>query len=165
MRRKERAVTDTETIYQLVENCHVVRLAMFDEKYPYIVPVNFGYEWLNTSLILYIHGARQGKKVSCIEKNAAVSIEMDWKHHLIEAGSNASKYSYSYQSLIGYGQAEIIQNIEEKTHALDLLISHETGQGLNGYDQLSEQMLKSTGIIKIIVEAFTCKENLHPDKK
>lgn len=165
MRRKEREVTDWETIQDLLKHCHIVRIAMFDETYPYVVPVNFGYEWIEQQLILYIHGAAHGKKVRCIEKNAHVSVEMDRKHRLIEAGTNAPKYSYAYQSFIGYGQAEFINDVHEKMHALDLLMSHETGKGLTGYDPLPKQTLKNTGVIKIILDDFSCKENLHPDEK
>lgn len=165
MRKKERAIIDFETIQALVKSCHVLRLALFDEEYPYIVPVNFGYEWIAQKLVLYIHGSQQGKKISCIEKNNRVAIEMDCKHRLIEADSNASQYSYAYQSLIGFGQGTLVEETSEKIHGLDLLMTHETGRGLQSYDPLSEKMLRVTGIIKIDIEHFTCKENLHPDEK
>ena len=45
MRRKKRQVTDLESIKNLVEKSQVVRIALNGEDYPYVVPVNFGYEW------------------------------------------------------------------------------------------------------------------------
>lgn len=43
MRRSEREVTDCNEIRQILERAEVLRLAMHDEPYPYIVPVNFGF--------------------------------------------------------------------------------------------------------------------------
>lgn len=44
MRRKDREVTEVATIKQIVAQCLVLRLAITQADYPYIVPVNFGYE-------------------------------------------------------------------------------------------------------------------------
>jgi len=69
MRRAKRQVTNIELIKELVEEVQVVRLAINGEIYPYVVPVNFGYSWDNNDqLTLYIHGAKEGKKVSMLEK-------------------------------------------------------------------------------------------------
>lgn len=43
MRRSEREVTDCNEIRQILERAEVLRLAMHDEPFPYIVPVNFGF--------------------------------------------------------------------------------------------------------------------------
>lgn len=163
MRRKEREITDFSMIQNLVENCHVLRLAMFDEEFPYIVPTNFGYEFIQTNLICYIHGAKQGKKIQCIEKNPKIALEMDDKHRLIEYDRNAAKYSFAYQSLIGLGQAEIITDYTEKVHAFELLMQHETGKSLDQYNPLPEHTVNGTSIIKITLESYTCKQNVHPD--
>lgn len=62
MRRKKRQVTDLTAIKDFVEETQVVRIALNGEEYPYVVPVNFGYEWNKEQLILFIHGANEGKK-------------------------------------------------------------------------------------------------------
>lgn len=42
MRRKDREITDFNEIMNIINKCDVCRLALFDEDYPYIVPLNFG---------------------------------------------------------------------------------------------------------------------------
>lgn len=42
MRRKDREITEFEEIIDVMERCGVCRLALHDEEYPYIVPLNFG---------------------------------------------------------------------------------------------------------------------------
>ena len=106
MRRAKRQVTDIELIKKLIEEVQVVRLAINGEIYPYVVPVNFGYSWDNNDqLTLYIHGAKEGKKVSMLEKNPLVAIEMDSHHKLIEGNKKCfnlflclSKFDWLWKS-------------------------------------------------------------------
>ncbi|MHC5228905.1 pyridoxamine 5'-phosphate oxidase family protein [Enterococcus sp. LJL99] len=161
MRRKEREIIEKETLKAIVDSAHIVHLGLFDESYPYVVPVNYGYEWTeNEQLILYIHGARQGKKVSLIKKNPNVCIQLDTNHALIETGKIAEKYSFAYQSIIGYGTATFIDEFEEKIHALERLMIHETKKDLTHFNPLPENVVKGTGIIKIMIDSLTGKEHL-----
>lgn len=42
MRQKDREVTELQEIIAIMRRCDVCRLALNDEGYPYIVPLNFG---------------------------------------------------------------------------------------------------------------------------
>lgn len=163
MRRKKRQVTDLAAIKNLVEKSQVVRIALNGEDYPYVVPVNFGYEWEEEKLTLFVHGASEGKKVSMIKSDPKVAIEMDGNHKLVQGTLNASSYSYAYQSLIGFGEAKIIEELDEKRRALHILMDH-AAKGAP-FDEIPEGMLKRTGIIKITLASYTMKENVHPDDK
>ena len=88
MRRKDREVTEMEEIQQIFDECKVCRIGIMDENGPYIVPVNYGYVREEGKVILYIHGAREGKKIDLI------------RHELVE-GDTACQYSYYYASIIG----------------------------------------------------------------
>lgn len=68
MRRKDREVTEMEEIQQIFDECKVCRIGIMDENGPYIVPVNYGYVREEGKVILYIHGAREGKKIDLIRK-------------------------------------------------------------------------------------------------
>ncbi|MBP1039664.1 pyridoxamine 5'-phosphate oxidase family protein [Vagococcus sp. BWB3-3] len=157
MRRKERAIEELSEIKKLVEDCHVVRLAMFDEEYPYIVPVNYGYEWQGEELLLYIHGARQGKKVNLIQQHPKVAVEMDTDHELISGGSRPDKYSYEYRSLIGFGEAIILEDLAEKRHALQLLLDHTVKE--SALEPMPDKMVAGTAIIKISLVEYSVKQN------
>lgn len=163
MRRAKRQVTDIDLIKKFVDEVEVVRIAINGEKYPYVVPVNFGYSWNDEALSLYIHGASEGKKVSMIRENPLVAVEMDQPDKIIEGNKNASTYSYAYQSLIGFGEAKIIEDLEEKRNALHLLMAH-AAKGKK-FDPIPEKTLERVGVIKIIIDSYTVKQNIHPDKK
>ncbi|EOH88577.1 pyridoxamine 5'-phosphate oxidase family protein [Enterococcus pallens] len=157
MRRKERQVTDLENIKALVETCQVVRIAFNGSEYPYIVPVNYGYKWEEEQLILYVHGATQGEKISRLQADEKVAIEMDDKHALIEGGNKAERFSYAYESIIGFGKAELLSDIEEKRLALHALMDH-AAKGVP-FDEIPERMIERTGIIKITVSDYTMKQH------
>ncbi|MCD8028618.1 MAG: pyridoxamine 5'-phosphate oxidase family protein [Erysipelotrichaceae bacterium] len=67
MRRKDREVTDFNTIIQIIYNCEIIRLGLTDD-YPYIVPVNFAYTVEDKQICFYIHGAMAGRKYKRIFK-------------------------------------------------------------------------------------------------
>lgn len=161
MRRKDRAVSSTETIKQIVADNHVLRLGLFNGSYPYIVPVNYGYEWQEDQLVFYLHGALKGQKIDCIQANPHVCVELDGNHALISGGRTVSKCSYAYQSLIGFGIAELLSDPKEKKYALDLLMAHlRPGES---YDEIPLAMVKHTSVIKITIEEYTAKEHPLPE--
>ena len=44
MIRKDREITDRKEILDIAGSAKVMRIAFFDEEYPYVLPFNFGYE-------------------------------------------------------------------------------------------------------------------------
>jgi len=64
MRRKEREITDQQIIDKILSESIICRLALYDEEFPYIVPMDFGY----ADNALFFHCAREGKKLICSEK-------------------------------------------------------------------------------------------------
>ena len=73
MRRSDREITDRNEILQVMERCDVCRLALNDGEYPYILPLNFGMEQAGEQIILYFHGATEGKKLNLIARDPRAS--------------------------------------------------------------------------------------------
>lgn len=161
MRRKERQIELPE-IKAVIEQCKVMHLAMNDQPFPYVVPTNYGYEWQGDTLILYSHGARQGKKRTLIAKDPHVCVEIDGGATLMTAGQSAPDYSAAYQSVIGFGIAELVDDPAVKWHALDLLMQHETGRKLASFDTLADHQIQGVGVIKITIAEFTGKAHHQP---
>ena len=42
MRRKDREITDFDEMMKIIAKCDTCRLALFDDEFPYIIPLNFG---------------------------------------------------------------------------------------------------------------------------
>ena len=70
MRRKDREVKDFEVVKQIIEECDVIRIGLVDDDlYPYIVPMNFGYEFEGEEIHFYLHGAMAGRKYELMKRN------------------------------------------------------------------------------------------------
>lgn len=76
MRRKDREITAFDEIMKIIAKCDTCRVAMFDETFPYIIPLNFGTDLEDTQLYLYFHGAKIGKKIDLMKQNKNVSFEV-----------------------------------------------------------------------------------------
>ena len=111
MRRSEREVTDCNEIRQILERAEVLRIAMHDEPYPYIVPVNFGFTMQDDQLVLFFHGAKVGKKCDLLQKNPHVSFEVEGKQQLIPPNGAASCMSFMDGSLITSGRSSVLSAI------------------------------------------------------
>lgn len=57
MRRKDREITDGDTIDGIIQEAFCVRLGFNDDGEVYIVPLNFGFENINGKRFFYFHGA------------------------------------------------------------------------------------------------------------
>lgn len=77
MRRREREVTDRSEMYDILSRCNTVRIGIFGEDYPYIVPVSFGLEVAADDVVVYFHCAKEGLKTELIQRNPNVCVEGD----------------------------------------------------------------------------------------
>lgn len=155
MRRKDREVTDRERLLSILDRCKVCRIGMTDEQGVYVVPVNFGYEFAEGKLRLYVHGAKEGRKLSAISANPNVCVEMDCGHQLVE-GDSACRYGYRFASIIGNGQAALVEKVEEKKHGLSVLMRHQTGKEF----AFTDAQAAAVAVIRIDLDTFTgkCRE-------
>ena len=67
MRRKDREITDFDEMMKIIAKCDTCRLVLFDDEFPYIVPLNFGTDVEEGQLYLYFHSAKVGTKLDLIK--------------------------------------------------------------------------------------------------
>lgn len=127
MRRKERAVEGKEALNAILDQCKICRLGLRDAEGPYIVPMSFGYQWCGKNLRLYVHCAREGRKLDAMRFDPLVAFEMDCGYRVLPAAT-ACSHSGAYQSLTGTATARIVEDAAEKCDGLSCLMRHQTGQ-------------------------------------
>lgn len=155
MRRKDREIGDPEKINEMIRACHCCRLGFQDGEDVYIVPLNFGFEERDGKRIFYFHGAPEGRKIDLIRSKGRAGFELDRGFEL-KAGETACQYSASFQSVVGWGRVSMIEEAEERRHALRQLMSHYTGKE---NWKFPEPMMDRMGIFKLEVEEICCKEH------
>ncbi|HIV85988.1 MAG TPA: pyridoxamine 5'-phosphate oxidase family protein [Candidatus Monoglobus merdigallinarum] len=153
MRRKDREVTDINEIKDILSKAEVLRLALNNGEYPYILPVNFGFKADGEKITLFFHGSNKGTKHDIIKNDAHAAFEVDCGHMLIKpSGDISCTASYTYESVIGHGVVKKASD-EEKGPLLSALLHH---YGLPA-SNLSPEHLKNTTVYKIEVKSCTAK--------
>ena len=116
MRQKNREITELNEIVEVMRSCDVCRLALNDDGYPYIVPLNFGLEVIDGTINLYFHSALEGYKLDLVKKDNRASFEMDCKHQL-QYFEEKGYCTMAYESVVGRGRIRILDE-KEKMDAL-----------------------------------------------
>ncbi len=151
MRKKEREIKDKSRIESIIKRATVCRIALSEDNVPYVVPLNFGYK----DNFLYFHSAKEGRKIDMIRKNKNVCFEIDIDSKLIEA-ERPCDWSTKYYSIIGFGQAFLVEDLEEKREALDIIMEHYSGKSSFEYP---EKIINNLAVIKVRIESMTGKKS------
>lgn len=157
MRKREREVTDEQTIREILEKSKVLHLGLADADMPYVVPMNYGYIYESGKLTLYMHGATEGYKYEVIRRNPKVSFAMECDVVPFE-GKMPCQYGTSYASIMGQGKAAIMENVDEKIQALTVLMKTQTGKDF----VFNEKLVSIVSVIRVDVETFSAKERPFP---
>lgn len=159
MRRKDREITDFNDMLAVIDRCDVCRLALNDNDYPYIVPLNFGADARGEQVTLYFHSAMVGTKLELIRRDNRASFEMDCGHELV-LENDTGNCTMTYESVIGRGTIEFVPE-EEKTAALRILMRHYRSEDF----PFNEAVVPKTEVFKLTVSSMTGKRRRMPRGK
>lgn len=152
MTRRERQISDMASIIEILNKSKVLHLGMIDGDEPYVVPMNYGYEFIDDKLIIYLHGARRGRKIDAIGSNPKVFFEMECDLVPFE-GEVACKYGLAYSSLMGRGTCSIVEDVQEKMHGLSVIMKTQTEKDF----EFNEKLVSVVNVLKIDVQEYTAK--------
>ena len=150
MRRKEKEITDKSEIEAILDRALVLRIALSYEDTPYVVPVCFGYK----NECLYIHSAREGKKLDMLRQNNRVCFEFDIDAGIKKSGSPC-RWGMKFRSVIGTGTARFVEDPAEKRYGLGAILAQYSSESFEYPDSEIEKIV----IIRIDIEEMTGKQS------
>ena len=153
MRRKDRQITEIEAIRAILDKAKVLHLAMIDGARPYVVPMNYGYALADGRLTLYLHGAKEGRKLDVLQQNDRVAFVLETDVSPVSGGDIPCKYGEAYASVMGEGRAVLLTDSAEKMAALSILMKTQTGRTFS----FTPEMTDGVAVIRIDVDSFTAK--------
>ncbi len=153
MRRKEREVSDTESIEIIISKSDVCRVAFADNNTPYLVTMNFGYSG-GDKPCLWFHCANEGRKLEMIKKNNYVCFEMD-TDHILYGGEKGCDWGMKYSSVVGYGNISVVRDPVLRKNGLDCIMKHYGGDQNFTYE---EKVMARTTILKLDITEMTGKK-------
>lgn len=144
-------IENREEIDKIIRECKTCFLAMSDDGFPYVLPMNFALE--GNAVIL--HSAQSGRMWETIVKNQNVCINWivgeDLKWQDVRVGCS---YRVKSKSVLVEGKVAFIDDFDEKTRCLQLLM----GQYSDRNFKFSKPAVENVGIIKVAIEKITAKE-------
>lgn len=154
MRRIEREVKTIESIFDILSRCTVIRIAMNDGERPYIIPMTFGPEYKDGKIIIYFHSALEGHKndLLALDNNVTVEADLYYRTEETEKGITAK-----YESVIGYGKAERLNEVPDKVHGLKIILDH---YSRTGFPVDSCKGLSKCDVYRIVLDGVTGKHNI-----
>lgn len=114
------SIEEQERIETVIRSCKVCFVGMADEKgYPYVLPMNFGYE----NGVIYLHSAQEGRSIRTMEKNPHICVTFCSEPELIRQHPDvACSYRMRAGSVICEGKVKFEEDFNEKEKALNIIM-------------------------------------------
>lgn len=151
MRRNDKEMDLGET-KSFLRDARVGRLAMSKDDEPYVVPINFVY----FKDKIYFHCAREGQKIDCLSTNSLVCFEVD-EFLGVRKGCTSCTSTVKYRSVIAFGKASFIEDVDLKKEALWRLGKKYVGSSSGSFD---EETFERILLVTIAIERMTGKQSL-----
>lgn len=149
---REKARYDRETVHAILDAGLVAHVALVQEGEPVVVPMIYGRD----GDTLFLHGARKARIIRLLEQSGRACINVTLVDGLVFARSTFNS-SMNYRSVTVFGRARLIDDLDDKKHALRA-ISDGIMPGRRAELRLStERELKMTGVIAVDIESASAK--------
>lgn len=152
MRRKEKELLDQGSIKAIIRECNVCRLGLSMNDNPYIVPVSFGFDGQS----IYFHTAKEGKMIEYMRANNNVCFEFENRVQLVADEKDACKWTFYFQSIIGYGKIKELEEKDQKINALNHIMAQYSKKKWT----FKEETLKMILLWRISIEHMTAKQSI-----
>lgn len=117
MKKKEREITDPDELKRILKNGKYAVIAMCRNNEPYLVTLNYGYDEAHNGLVF--HCALNGLKLDFFAENPEVCATI-----VLDGGYVRDQCSHLYSSLVLRGCMTLIEELEDKKQALNILLNH-----------------------------------------
>ncbi|WP_207952311.1 pyridoxamine 5'-phosphate oxidase family protein [Paenibacillus turpanensis] len=166
MRKMTRECTDRELIERFLQDAKTGFLGLADEGVPYVIPLN--YVWMDNSI--YFHGADEGRKIQMMRRNPRACFTVSEEYGTI-ADPVPAETDTAYMSVILFGRAEAVTDLEEATRAMQQLLEkyvpgyYNHPLAASHVDKYRSSMGSRTAVYKITDVTVSAKRNEMVDEK
>jgi nitroimidazol reductase NimA-like FMN-containing flavoprotein (pyridoxamine 5'-phosphate oxidase superfamily) len=154
VRRKDREITQSIKMHQVLKATKYVTIALCMEGEPYLIALSHGYD--QTRNCLYFHCAPQGKKLIYAKANPKV-----WGQAVLDFGVT-QECDYAYSSVHFSGNLSLITDLNEKKHAMEILIRQVSIDPEAKLSKIKPEKLESTTMGRIDIDYMSGKSTRRP---
>jgi len=144
-------IENREEIDKIIRACKTCYLAMSDNDFPYVLPMNFALD--GNSVIM--HSAQSGRMWETLKKNPNVCInwiigeDLAWQD--VKVGCS---YRVKSKSVLVEGKVEFVDDFDEKIRCMNLIMSQYSDREF----KFSKPAIENVGIIKVAIKKISAKE-------
>ncbi|MCX7862512.1 MAG: pyridoxamine 5'-phosphate oxidase family protein [Bacteroidales bacterium] len=149
--QRDKAIKDIvrkEEMLEIIQQCKICHIGFVDGEYPYVLGFNFGF----ADNKIYLHCAKEGRKLEILKKNNNVCVMFDTGHEFFHRHETvACSYRMRYKSVMVMGKAHFIDDYNEKINALNIIMKQYSDKEF----EYSKPSVDNVRIICIEVEKMT----------
>jgi len=148
--RNKKQILSDDRAEAILKNCTSGVLALLgDDDYAYGVPMSYCYN----DGKLYFHSMKKGHKIDAIKKHNKVSFTVIETDHIVP-----EEFTTYFRSVIAFGKIYLIEDIEQKREALNLLVGKYSPDYKNESKSEIEKSMNEVQIIALDIEHISGKE-------
>lgn len=117
LKKKEREITDKNTIIEIMKNGKFATISMCRANEPYIVTLSYGFDLKRNSL--YFHSTKEGLKVEFLRENSNVCGTV-----VDDLGYIMNDCSHKYRSIVFWGKMATVEDLEDKKYGFNIILNH-----------------------------------------
>ncbi|MGN0817830.1 MAG: pyridoxamine 5'-phosphate oxidase family protein [Candidatus Coproplasma sp.] len=157
MRKSQREIKDFDEILKIIDKCATLRLGLYGEDFPYVVPLSYGYAVKDGKPVFYFHCATEGKKIDLIERDNRACAELDILNGYVDTGHSLTA---DFESVMCFGRVYRCEG-EEKVEGIRRLLSH-CGYPDGGAEECAAMPI--VAVYRFETENFSAKRRFNAEK-
>lgn len=146
-------ITDKEEMLRLLKGGKYAVIAMCRNNEPYVVTLSYGYD--EKQNVLFFHSAKKGLKLDFISENPNVCATI-----IEDRGYVKDKCNHNYASIVIWGKISVLQELEEKKHAMEVMLHHleENPEPIKDRNLRNEAVYNNFTLLKLEIDEITARQ-------
>jgi uncharacterized protein len=151
-RLPDRGSFDREVVYGILDEAFICHVGFVVEGQPFVIPTAYGRE----GDTLYLHGSAASRMQRTLSAGIPVCVTVTLVDGLILARS-AFHHSINYRSVVILGNAQVVEDADEKMRALERFTDHVIAGRWNEVRPPNPQELKATTVLALPLTEASAK--------
>jgi len=157
VKRSQRGNYERQTLYQILDEGLVCHVGFVVNGQPYVIPTAYG----RVGDKLYIHGSPASRMLRTLQAGIEVCLTVTLLDGLVLARS-AFHHSMNYRSVVVFGIASVVEDMEEKLAALHAFTEHIVSGRWQEIRQPSRSELAGTLVLSLPLVEVSAKVRTGP---
>jgi uncharacterized protein len=151
-RLRDRGKYDAETVFAILDAGFVCHVGFVVDGQPFVIPTNYARDGEK----LYLHGSSASRMLRTLAGGVQVCVTVTHVDGLVLARA-AFHHSVNYRSVVALGRAVLVEDRDEKMHALELFTNHVVPGRWDEVRTPTDLELKATSVLSLDLKEVSAK--------